>query len=331
MDGMYAGQGRRHHRSRDFVDELAETRIFLWGPSDNGKGVDGVFLAEDLFHLEVREIVPSGIVTDVVAEGAFRFQLWSHFSQNTKFGIARDQVAVVLEIAEPLACEHPRERQFRKVFGHGRNRCNRVRQGAADKDAHLERPAFFDGLLVVCCDIAVNLVVKPAFIGGVVVPGNLDAVHAQVRLQDAALFAGARRDQRQCDERPAVFGPADNLREVGEGAFLEIVDGAVAHGQRIQPCFCRLDKLRRANVRKEPPRVRLEVDGRLRRFQRIAEQELHPLARAENVGGRLEPASLHFFEQQRRPAVIISLPCDFGHLEIRIHFFVDALEHACSF
>ena len=189
------------------------------------------FFAEDLLHLEVREVMPSGIVSDVIAEGTFWFQLWSHFSQNTKFGITRDKVTVVLEIAESLARKHPRERQFRKIFGHGRNGCNRVRQGTPDKDAHLERPAFFNRFLVVCRDIAVNLVVKSAFVGRVVVPGNLDAVHAQVRLQDAPLFAGARRDQRQRNERPAVFGPADNLREVGEGAFFKIVDGTVTHGQ----------------------------------------------------------------------------------------------------
>ena len=99
----------------------------------------------------------------------------------------------------------------------------------------------------------------------------------------------------------------------------------------MEPCFRCTQELCGGDMRKEPRRVRLEVDGRLRRFQRIAEQELHPFARAENVGSRLEPASLHFFEQQGGPAVIAGLPGNFSHLEIRVHLFVDTLEHACSF
>ena len=110
---------------------------------------------------------------------------------------------------------------------------------SADEHAHLERAAFFDCLLVVARDVPLYLVVQPAFVCRIVVAGDLHAVHAQVRLQYACMLAWARCYLRERHEGAAVFGPAYDLREVGQRAFLEVPEAARVLRERAEARFCR--------------------------------------------------------------------------------------------
>ena len=89
----------------------------------------------------------------------------------------------MFEIAETSIAEHTCKKQFREVLGHGHHGGKRVRWRPANKNAHLERAFFFEGLLVMACYVALDLIVESAFfVRDVIVSGNLDAVHAHVCL-----------------------------------------------------------------------------------------------------------------------------------------------------
>ena len=103
----------------------------------------------------------------------------------------------MFKVTEPAVAEHACEQQFREVLGHGHHGGKRVRWRTAYENANLERASFFERLLMVACDVPLDLVMETAFlVRGVVVPGNLDAVHAHVCLQYVGIFARACGDLR---------------------------------------------------------------------------------------------------------------------------------------
>ena len=239
VDCLYARERRGDHRPGNVVYELAENRVFFRGPAYGGKRVNRVLLAEHLLHLQVGEEVLAGIVAHVVAEWPLGLEFGRNLSQDAEVRIARDDVALVHKVAETPPAEHSGEGKFRKVLGHGHHCGDGMCGRPAQEHAHLERAAFLDGLPVVPCDVAVNLVVDAAFVGGKVVPRNLHAIHAEVCGENLRTVTRERRHLREREERPAVFGPAYDLREVGERAFLEVADTARTPGERAYARFCR--------------------------------------------------------------------------------------------
>ena len=195
-------------------------------------------LAEHLLHLQVGEQVLAGVVAHVVAEWPLGLEFGCNLSQDAEIRIARDDVALVHKVAEAPPAEHSGEGKLREVLGHGHHRGDGMCRGPAQENAHLEGAAFLDGLPVVPRDVAVNLVVYSAFVRCKFVPRNLHAVHAEVCGEYLRVATRECRYLREREERPAVFGPADDLREVGERAFLEVADAARTLGERADACPC---------------------------------------------------------------------------------------------
>lgn len=324
---LYSGERRGYHRLGDVVYELAENRVFFRGPAYGGERENRTLLAEHLLYLQVGEQVPAGIVPHVVAERSLGLEFGCNLAQNAEVRVARDHVALVHKIAEAPPAEHSGKREFREVFGHGHHRGDGMCGRAAQEHAHLERAAFFQRLPVVARDVAVNLVVYAAFVGREVVARNLYAVHAQVCGKRFCAFVREGRYLREREERPAVLGPAYDLREVGQRAFLEIADAPGTHREGADSRLHGPHECCGACVPEKFCGVRLELHRGLGAFDGIPEQKIHALAGPEDVACRLEPAALHLLEKQRRPLAVKSLPCNFRHLQVRVHFLVDTLEH----
>ena len=74
---------------------------------------------------------------------------------------------------------------------------------------------------MVDADRAVDLVVQADFaVGLVLAAGELDAVHAEVRVSPAGLRDVFGVDLRQRDERAAVVGPTHLLRQLRDCGFV---------------------------------------------------------------------------------------------------------------
>ena len=131
----------------------------------------------------------------------------------------------MFKVTESTIAKHACEQQFREVFWHRHHGGKRVRWRTAYENANLEWASFFERLLMVTCDVPLDLVMQSAFfIWGVVVPGNLYAVHAYVCLQYTGGFARACGDLRKRDKCAAVHRPADQLRQIFQAAFFKILD-----------------------------------------------------------------------------------------------------------
>ena len=180
---------------------------------------------------------------------------------------------------------------------------------------------------MVARDVAVNLVVYAAFVLRKVVARDLHAVHAEVCGKRLRAFVREGRYLREREEGPAVFGPADNLREVCQRAFLEIADAPGTHREGTDARLHGPHECCGACVPEKFCGVRLEPHRGLGAFDGISEQEIHALSGPENVACRLEPAALHLLEKQRRSLAVECLPCNFRHLQVRVHFLADTLEH----
>ena len=71
VDAMHAGQHGGNHRAGELVDQLAEHRVFLRRPADDGERPDRVAAAVHCFDLQHREGVREAVVAEVIAERAF--------------------------------------------------------------------------------------------------------------------------------------------------------------------------------------------------------------------------------------------------------------------
>ena len=69
VDGVDTMHDGRDDWPGDLVDELAEDRVFLRRPADDGKGPDRAFFSrQNALHTQYREIVFQAVITEVVAE-----------------------------------------------------------------------------------------------------------------------------------------------------------------------------------------------------------------------------------------------------------------------
>ncbi len=75
MHGMNAGQDGGDDGASEFVDDLAEDRVFLRRAADDGERPDGTVAVIDALDAEDGEVVLQAVVAEVVAEGAFGQEL----------------------------------------------------------------------------------------------------------------------------------------------------------------------------------------------------------------------------------------------------------------
>ena len=219
MHALHARQHRRDHRTGQFVDEPAEERVFLRRPPDHRDRPDRVGAVPDMVDLHDGEIMPPGVVAEMVAEGALRLRgPRMHRALDHEVGLGVDGWAILpRDHRDAMAGEHAGEREFGKPFRqrhHGRGgECRR----AAHEDRHLQRLAAGQRRRMVHADAAMQLVVEADL--AVVLVGiarQLDAVHAEVRMLRAGMVRVFGVNSRQGDERSAVAGPACHLRQPRE-------------------------------------------------------------------------------------------------------------------
>ena len=111
----------------------------------------------------------------------------------------------MFKVTKSAVAEHACEQKFRKIFGHRHHGCKRMRWRTANEYAYLERAPFFNRFLMMPCNVTLDLVMQSAFfVRNVIVTGNLNAIHPDVRLHDAGAFAWTCGDLRERDERSAV-------------------------------------------------------------------------------------------------------------------------------
>ena len=153
------------------------------------------------------------------------------------------------EHADAAAAERAGEAEFAHAFGQRHHGGERHRGRAADEDVHAERLAGGERRRVVDADRAVDLVVQADLaVRLVLVAGKLHAVHAEVRAPQARLADVFGVDLRQRDERAAVVGPADLLRQLRDR-------GAIGGDRRRARRIFGNMQAARAGRAGEPPRV----------------------------------------------------------------------------
>ena len=159
----------------------------------------------------------------MIAERAFGQQLvGDDGAADAEVGVGVDRQAVgAAEHADAAAAECAGECQLAHSFGQRQHGGEHHGGRAADEDVHAERLAGAEGGGVVDADRAVDLVVEADFaVGLVLAAGELDAVHAEVRVSPAGLRDIFGVDLRQRDERAAVVGPAYLLRQLRDCGFV---------------------------------------------------------------------------------------------------------------
>ena len=331
VDRMHARNPRQHRRDHgagQLVDEPAEERVFLGWPAHHRDRPDRPLAVPHVADPQHGEVVPAGIVAEVVAEGPFRLHGGRrHAALDHEVGVGVDgRSALAGDHRDPMPREHAGEREFGESLRQRHHRRDGQRRGPPHEDRHLQRLAPRERLGVVHADAAVELVVQPRLaVGLVVVACELHPVHAKIRMLRAGRGRILAVDSRQRDERPAVAWPRHHLREPREGnAAKQHRAGPHPLGQHRQ----RVD--RRPPV---PPRcpqrgsgIDLELDEPLHPVEGVGEDPLDPRLCAVEVTEDGEVGAAGLREQHRGAGGAEQPPLDLGDFEVRIDGMVDRHE-----
>ena len=205
IDGVHArarpGSTVGNDRAGQLVNQLAEDRVFLRRPADDGERPDRAVAVIDVLDAQHREIVLQAVVAQVIAERAFGQQLVGDRpcrrcrNRRRRGSAGRPRPA---EHADAAAAERAGEGQFAHSFGQRHHGGEHHRRRAADEDVDAKRLAGANRRRMMHADPAVNLVVQADFaVRLVLAAGELHAVHAEVRAPPAR-----RRGRLRC--RPAA-------------------------------------------------------------------------------------------------------------------------------
>ena len=171
---------------------------------------------------------------------------------------------------------------------------------------------------MVDADAPVDLVMKANLpVGNVLVSGELDPVHSQVRPGQAGMVGILGVDLGQSDEWPAVGRPRlDRRQAVDRRLVLEDRPAAGDPGPEMPECPGQ------APIAPGPAcrgaRVHLQLDQPANRIKGIAEEEPGPIDRPEQVGHQGESGPLDPGEIERRAARLVDPPLDGRGFEMRI-------------
>ena len=92
---------------RHLVDEAAEYRVLLGGPTHHGKGPYGIVTVEDRVHLKAGKLMTEGIISQVVPEGPLGFCAQGNGTGDAEIGVEGDHVPRPLSCSE-TACPQGR-------------------------------------------------------------------------------------------------------------------------------------------------------------------------------------------------------------------------------
>jgi hypothetical protein len=175
-------------------------------------------------------------------------------------------------------------------------------------------------------DAPVDLVVEPDLaILLILVAGQLDAVHAEVRVHDPRLRHVLRVDLWKGDERAAVPRPVHDLRQFRNARSLQgRCRAAETHATR-QRSQCSGRNATVTQRRFEDAHgVVLELNQRLHALECVPENEPRTRQCTEQVGDGRKRRALHTLEEERGPTRGVDPHVNGCHLEVRIHLLADA-------
>ncbi len=221
------------------------------------------------------------------------------------------------------AAEGAGKTQLAHAFGQRHDRRHRHRRRAAHEHIHAERLAGPHRRGVVHADRTMDLIMESNFaVRRVLVPGQLNAVHAEIRAPQARLADILGVDDRQRDEWPAVSRPTHQLRQLTNTSLLS-QHGAAAH--KLRQHARRIE--RRPPVLPRPPRRRLRLSAQghqsLHPGERIAKHQPRALDRAEEIADHRKPATDDAGEVHGRPSRRVDAAVDGCGLEPGVNGRVD--------
>ena len=324
MDARHAGEDGGDDRPGELMDEPAEHRVFLRRPPHDRDRPDRAVTVGDAIDAEDREVVPAGVVAEVVAERALRLRAGKDrpFDGEIGLGVNR-RLPLGRDHRNPMAGQGSGEGQLRQPFGKGHHRRHRHRRRAADGDHDTQRLAALQGPAMVDADAAVELVVEADFVERPVgVAGQLDAVHAEIR----ALCAGAGWilgvDTRKRDERAAVPRPGDDPGERCEG-----------HGAGLHRPAADMPREHRQGIQRRPPvapraargggRIDLQLDEPADTLEGVGENPLDALSGAVEIDEDRKRAAAGIGKQHRRATGAVEPALDLGDLQVGVDRRVD--------
>ncbi len=228
----------RHHereeRREQFLQVIADVEIFLARFADDGRRIDRVAAVKDGVNMKDRVVVPQRVVAVVIAERAFRssFVRWDvPGERELGFGNqplpSRQRPPGHFKLP---ACQYGCQHQLRHVFGQGRNRRQNQGRRAAEKYCDGKPLARSFRLVVVKAPAFMDLPVQSGRLRIV----QLHAIHTEIMLVCDGMLCV---DERQGDERPAVFLPCceDGQPVEPRGPVCDLRDGRMSHVARAEP------------------------------------------------------------------------------------------------
>ena len=340
VHGVDAGNHLRNDRAGQLVDQLAEHRILLRRPAHHGERPDRAVAVIDVLDAKHGEIVRQAVVAQMVAERAFgqllvrdrpcpQCRSRPRHRSAASAGCGSRRLASRADHRDAMAGQRTGKRQLGHAFRQRHHGGQHHRRRSADEDVHAERFALAQGRRVVDADRAVHLVVQADFpVGLVAAAGQLNAVHAEVRLHQPRLLDVFRVDLRQRDERPAVVGPRFQLRQLADRRLV-----GQHRAARAAP------RQHREADPAEPPgnasASEAAACGSI--FSSIIRRTRSQVSRnrkraCSSVPNRFETIGKRQFrtrcEQQRRTAGRVDAALDLGRLQMRVDLVVDADQDA---
>ena len=196
-------------RADQLVDELGEHRVFLGWPAYDREMPDRVLAVIHMLHPHHWEVVSQAVVAQVIAEGPFGQQaLGLDETGEAEVGLGVDgELARTANHRDPTSPQHAGKHQFAHSFrqrhdgGHGHGR----RSSHEHVDHQFFAPA--DRRRMMGCNPTMNLIVQPDLaIHLILVAGQLDAIHAQVGLQEAGIIWILGVNLGKGNERSPIHG-----------------------------------------------------------------------------------------------------------------------------
>ena len=196
VDGVDAGDHRRDDRPGQLVDELAEGRVLLRRPADDGERPDRVLAVVDRLDAQHGEVVGQAVVAEVVAERPLGLAARAGRSVPVMHEVGlggHGQAAVGGDHGARAARPAPRRRPARASPPAAASPRRRVSAGGPPtKTLTRNGSPSPDRRRVVHADAAVDLVVQADLaVRLVLVARELDAVHAEVRLRQPGRSASS--------------------------------------------------------------------------------------------------------------------------------------------
>ncbi len=227
VNRMHARHHRRDRRTGQLMNDLAKRRVLLRRPPHNRERPHRVATVIHLLDPHHRKVVSQAVITQVITKRTLGQQsLGINRPHQAEIRLGRHrQVGAPADQPHPSTAQCPGKRQFGQSLGQGHHGRESHHRGATNGHRHTQWFTPLDRRRVVEPDRPVDLVMQPRLaVGLVLVAGELNPVHAQVRIPPARSPGILGVDLWQGDERTTVIGPVANRRKFRK------LGGALGHG-----------------------------------------------------------------------------------------------------